>query len=103
MFVSPPCSRSKHHHDARQRRQRDRDGVCGRPIQQGHRNGVGPARSDAAAVADVAAAVELGVGVDGLAIEAGLGHADAIVLPRHRREVEGAGDDLLAVGLDLRR
>ncbi len=43
---------------------------------------------DAAAVADVAAAVDGGVAVEQLGVVAGLGHADAVALPRHGREVE---------------
>src|SRR5579884_4156345 len=52
------------------------------PAPPGHRLGLHPAE-----VADPAAAVDLGVGVEHLAPEPGLGHAEEHVLARHRRQV----------------
>ena len=47
----------------------------------------------AAAVAEVAAAVDPGIAVDALAVPAGQRHADAVAVARHRREVAGDHDD----------
>ena len=43
---------------------------------------------DAPLVADVAAAVDRGIAVEPLGVEAGAGNADPVGHPRHRREVE---------------
>ena len=52
---------------------------------------------DAATVPDVAAAVDLGVAVEELDIPAGLGHADAVLRARDRREVEDHHDEVVRI------
>ena len=46
-------------------------------------------RLNNAAVAEIAAAVDLTVAVQELDIPAGFGHADDVVVPNHRRKVDG--------------
>src|SRR6266540_4931941 len=70
---------------------------------QGEENGMrlpvprdGLAR-DAPAVADIAAAIDGAVAVEDLAVEAGLGHPDAVPVPWHRGEVADAQGETPAI------
>ena len=71
-----------------------RHGERQRVVEAVHRARLGV---DAAAVAHVAAAVERAVAVEQLAVPAALGHADAVVGPRHGREVRDDDREVLRV------
>ncbi len=49
---------------------------------------------DAAEISDVAAAVCFGIGVDQLAIKAGLGYAEAVIVTHYRRRIHHKRNDV---------
>ena len=55
-------------------------------------------RVESARVADIAAAVQAGVAIQELVIEAGLGHADAVAAADDRRPVQHDDDPVSGVG-----
>src|SRR5579863_4786495 len=60
----------------------------------------GVLRYDGAGVADIAAAVNAGIGIENFAINSGRRHADAISITHHRRKIAYADDPAAGPGGD---